>query len=161
MKLLVIVLTGAAVLTGTASAAAQTTPVLQVVESCRGGENDPGFHARASGLPPGEEFIGGYEAVPTSDPPFSASATFIASPQGTGELGLSFVTRLDRLTIFIVVEGTRIEQTLIRPCQPPLLPTTKDQCKNGGWRNFAGFKTQGDCVSFVATKGKNPPANSP
>ena len=37
-------------------------------------------------------------------------------------------------------------------------PTSKDQCKNGGWRNFGVFKNQGDCVSFVATKGKNPPA---
>jgi hypothetical protein len=39
------------------------------------------------------------------------------------------------------------------------LPTSKDQCKNGGWRNFGVFKNQGDCVSFVATKGKNPPAH--
>jgi len=37
-------------------------------------------------------------------------------------------------------------------------PTSKGQCQNGGWRNFPGFKNQGDCVSFVATKGKNPPA---
>jgi hypothetical protein len=37
------------------------------------------------------------------------------------------------------------------------LPTTKDQCKNGGWRAFSVFKNQGDCVSFVATGGKNPP----
>jgi hypothetical protein len=40
---------------------------------------------------------------------------------------------------------------------PPRVPTSKDQCANGGWRNFPGFKNQGDCVSFVATKGKNPP----
>ena len=40
----------------------------------------------------------------------------------------------------------------------PPLPTTKAQCKNGGWRNFGVFKDQGDCVSFVATGGKNPPA---
>jgi hypothetical protein len=39
----------------------------------------------------------------------------------------------------------------------PPLPTTKDQCKNGGWKNFGVFKNQGDCVSFVATGGKNPP----
>jgi len=37
------------------------------------------------------------------------------------------------------------------------LPTSTDQCKNGGWQNFAGFKNQGDCVSFVATGGKNTP----
>jgi hypothetical protein len=37
------------------------------------------------------------------------------------------------------------------------MPTSKDQCKNGGWKNFLGFKNQGDCVSFVATGGKNQP----
>jgi hypothetical protein len=31
----------------------------------------------------------------------------------------------------------------------PPLPTSKDQCKNGGWRNYPQFKNQGDCVSFV------------
>jgi len=31
----------------------------------------------------------------------------------------------------------------------PTLPTTKDQCKNGGWRNFPGFKNHGQCVAFV------------
>jgi hypothetical protein len=45
-------------------------------------------------------------------------------------------------------------ESVIRPARP----TLKDQCKNGGWRNYPGFKNQGDCVSFVATKGKNPPA---
>jgi hypothetical protein len=41
------------------------------------------------------------------------------------------------------------------------LPTSTHQCKNGGWRSYGVFKNQGDCVSFVATKGKNPPAHSP
>jgi hypothetical protein len=36
-------------------------------------------------------------------------------------------------------------------------PTAKDQCKSGGWRSFPGFKSQGDCVSFVASGGKRPP----
>jgi hypothetical protein len=31
--------------------------------------------------------------------------------------------------------------------QPP--PTTKQQCKNGGWRNFPQFKSQGQCIAFV------------
>lgn len=36
-------------------------------------------------------------------------------------------------------------------------PTSKDQCKNGGWMSFTDptFKNQGDCVSYVATGGKN------
>ena len=41
----------------------------------------------------------------------------------------------------------------------PSLPTSKDQCKHGGWQTFGVFKNQGDCVSFVATGGKNQPAN--
>jgi hypothetical protein len=34
---------------------------------------------------------------------------------------------------------------------PPTLPTSKEQCRHGGWTNFGGvFKNQGQCVSFVA-----------
>jgi hypothetical protein len=40
-------------------------------------------------------------------------------------------------------------------------PTSKDECKNGGWKTFGVFKNQGDCVSFVATGRKNPPARKP
>ena len=40
----------------------------------------------------------------------------------------------------------------------PSIPTSKEQCKRGGCRNFGVLKNQGDCVSFVATGGKNPPA---
>jgi hypothetical protein len=36
------------------------------------------------------------------------------------------------------------------------MPTT-DSCKKGGWQAYGVFKNQGDCVSFVATGGKNPP----
>ena len=32
------------------------------------------------------------------------------------------------------------------------VPTSKEQCKNGGWRQF-GFKNQGQCVSFVIPGG--------
>jgi hypothetical protein len=51
----------------------------------------------------------------------------------------------------------RITLTGTRAC----LPTNKEECKNGGWRTFGVFKNQGNCVSFVATKGKNPPASAP
>jgi hypothetical protein len=40
----------------------------------------------------------------------------------------------------------------------PPLPTSTEQCKNGGWRTYAIFKNQGGCVNFVATGAKNPPA---
>ena len=39
-----------------------------------------------------------------------------------------------------------------------IFPTTKDECKNGGFERFGIFKNQGDCVSYVATGGNNPPA---
>jgi parallel beta-helix repeat protein len=37
------------------------------------------------------------------------------------------------------------------------LPASADQCKKGGWQAYGVFKSQGDCVSFVATGGKNSP----
>jgi hypothetical protein len=35
----------------------------------------------------------------------------------------------------------------------PIVPTTKDQCKKGGWRIFTNpsFRNQGDCIKFVNT----------
>jgi hypothetical protein len=43
-----------------------------------------------------------------------------------------------------------------------VLPRNADMCKKDGWKRFydgsARFKNQGDCVSFVATGGKNLPA---
>jgi hypothetical protein len=45
---------------------------------------------------------------------------------------------------------------VVHDTQP--FPTSRDQCKNDGWRNYGTtFKNQGECVSFVATGGKNPP----
>jgi hypothetical protein len=38
----------------------------------------------------------------------------------------------------------------------PVLPSSKDQCMKSGWQSFGLFKNQGDCVSFLATGGKNP-----
>ena len=54
--------------------------------------------------------------------------------------------------------GAVLESGNITIVDAPPLPTAREQCKNGGWRNFPGFKNQGDCVSFVATRGRNRPA---
>src|SRR4051812_18717929 len=41
------------------------------------------------------------------------------------------------------------------------LPTEGAQCKNNGWKNYGtSFKNQGDCVSYVATRGKNEPGKN-
>ena len=38
------------------------------------------------------------------------------------------------------------------------MPTSADQCKKDGWKQYGVFKNQGDCVSYVATGGSNPPS---
>ena len=30
-----------------------------------------------------------------------------------------------------------------------IVPTSKDQCKDGGWQNYPQFKNQGECASYV------------
>lgn len=61
----------------------------------------------------------------------------------------------------LVFASVGLAEAQIKPPPPPTLPTTKEQCFDGGWQAFKVFKNQGDCVSFVATKQKNPPAGSP
>jgi hypothetical protein len=55
---------------------------------------------------------------------------------------------------FPAVFTNEVGDVSVTDASPP--PSSKQQCKNGGWRSFGVFKNQGDCVSFVATKGKNP-----
>lgn len=58
-------------------------------------------------------------------------------------------------------QGDRAKGDPGDPPKDPPKPTVKEQCFDDGWKKFRGFKNQGDCVSFVATKGKNPPAKAP
>jgi hypothetical protein len=60
---------------------------------------------------------------------------------------LGFIGHLDKATIG--VNGNNI----IYDFEPTLTPTSKDQCKNGGWQSFntPKFKNQGDCIQFVNT----------
>jgi hypothetical protein len=71
-------------------------------------------------------------------------------------------------TLLLLITGAGVALALLLPSTlgaalptstvtVPILPTDKDQCKDGGWQSFHVFKNQGDCVSFVATQGKNPP----
>lgn len=38
-----------------------------------------------------------------------------------------------------------------------IMPTSRHQCKNGGWQTFQQFRNQGDCLIFVVREGKNRP----
>lgn len=40
----------------------------------------------------------------------------------------------------------------------PPMPSTRDECRNEGWRSFGVFKNQGDCISYAVTHGGNPPS---
>jgi len=56
------------------------------------------------------------------------------------------------------VDNTLVDTTLFTYEIP--VAASKEACKNGGWKNLADdegnrFKNQGDCVSFVASQGKN------
>ena len=82
--------------------------------------------------------------------------------------GSAYVTGITPSTDFPTTPGA-VQTTLARRVRDAFvakiefvatLPTSKDQCKNGGWKTFGVFKNQGDCVSFVASRGKNPPSGS-
>jgi hypothetical protein len=68
--------------------------------------------------------------------------------QGSGNPGLT--TAVDALAI-----GASGDTTVYNFEQTRVSATNKDQCKNGGFRNFqTEYKNQGDCVSAVASEGK-------
>jgi len=56
--------------------------------------------------------------------------------------------------------GIRLTSEFNLVAPPMVMPTDKEQCKKGGWDIFGVFKNQGDCVSFVATGGRNLPAGN-
>jgi hypothetical protein len=101
-------------------------------------ENDPGS------LTPGGGTL--FEVVDGS--PDSFNFGIVAQPPTVcpAELGLE---PFDLVTGDIVIHDA------------PPLPTSKDQCKDGGWRDYGTtFKNQGQCVSYVATRGRHQPAAS-
>jgi hypothetical protein len=74
-----------------------------------------------------------------------------AAPDG---LSWSFLTTLPTAcpVTSAVGEPIRAGDITVTDAQP--LPTSKQQCKNGGWRSFGAFKSQGDCVSFVRQRAR-------
>jgi hypothetical protein len=50
-------------------------------------------------------------------------------------------------TATIIWAGGTLRESLFVDCSKPAL---KEDCKNGGWRNYAQFKNEGQCIAFVS-----------
>jgi hypothetical protein len=145
-------------LPGSASAAPTLTLEPNCYQSVEG--KAYGVDILLTGLAPNAPFSGKLEYVyidPPRNPDGSYSTgggigpvTFNADANGEFRFSTAVIGVKTIYTATVVYAGQTITQTLTVRCEP----TTKDECKNGGWRDFGTFKNQGDCVSFVATGGK-------
>jgi hypothetical protein len=88
-------------------------------------------------------------------PEGSGLDTFDAVPTFSAGLGRRGSDRLLPGACLVIPVPVIRGDIVVRDAPP--VPTSKEQCKTGGWRNFPGFRSQGDCVSFLATGGRNPP----
>jgi hypothetical protein len=112
----------------------------------------------------GTFFLGCNNVTPTVNADGTVTYTFTAATLAAAGNQVPFPTgTITAVDILIDVQGTAdvsnitVNGVLQEPV--PATPTSKDDCKDGGWQTFTSpsFKNQGDCVSFVATHGKNPP----
>ncbi len=88
----------------------------------------------------------------------TAGAVRLVAGFGAGAWN-NFIGNVDA---FKIKTSTRDDLYNFEAQLPP--PTDKDQCKGDGWKAYKKadgspmFKNQGDCVSFVATGGRNAPS---
>jgi hypothetical protein len=151
-KLLILTIAAALAAPATSSAA----PTLTVERDC---SRFPTFHGvtiTLSGFPPDTPFTGTVRfpegggvgpAELTTDAAGSYTIGFGSEEPGT-------------FTVTVEWSGGTLQQSLSVNCEQQL-PTRKEDCKNGGWKRYGVFRNQGDCVSYVATGGKNPPSGRP
>jgi|GEM_PF-3556526 hypothetical protein len=85
-------------------------------------------------------------ATPTRTP---TSMTSMATPTRTVTPAMGTPTRT-------ATAGMTVTATPVGTPTAGGTPTSVDQCRNDGWRNFTNprFKNQGDCVSYVASQGR-------
>jgi glutamyl endopeptidase len=97
----------------------------------------------------------------TIEPAPSPVTTATSSPTVTSTPTASpTATRTDTPTATRTATSTRTPTATATVTRTPTptptpFPASAEQCRDGGWRTFAYFKNQGDCVSFVATGGRN------
>jgi hypothetical protein len=131
-------------------ATAQSSPTLTLKESCTtfDGTRFYGIDITVSGVAPFAT-VSGSVTFPSGG---GISGSISANEAGVAQIGFS--SGPGSYTV-VISSPFSASQSLEVDC----VPNTKEECKNGGWQGFFGvFKNQGDCVSFVATRGSNPPA---
>jgi hypothetical protein len=91
----------------------------------------------AGGLDSGSDtFEFAYQSAPAAGPPLPGPTSCSTFPGTFGRDPLFFPDFTNETGDVVVTDA-----------QP--FPTSKDQCKNGGWRNFPQFKNEGQCIAFV------------
>ena len=129
---------------------------LASASQCQGGS--PRFNVETT---TGFFFLGCNNVIPTTNANGTATYTFTPATIAAAGNQVPFPTgTITGISVLIDVQGSAdlTNITVNGELQVPTVQAAKDQCKNGGWRNFSSpsFKNQGDCVSFFATGGRNP-----
>jgi hypothetical protein len=131
---------------------------------CQGGS--PRFNVVTDA---GTFFLGCNNVTPTTNSDGSVTYLFNAATlAAAGQQVATPTGTIQSVDIVVDVQGSAdltqiaFNGTSEVPVTAPSGPTAKSQCKKGGWKTFTSpkFKNQGDCVSFVATHGKNEPSGA-
>ena len=79
----------------------------------------------------------------------SSSIATTGTPDGTYYWHVMAIDADGNVSAWSTAWKITVNNTVV--ATPPVTPTTKDQCKNNGWRTFTKptFKNQGQCIDFV------------
>ena len=120
---------------------------------------EPGPPATSVGLPAGSPpyVMSSSPGIPVGAFPSGVAITpggdrVYVTNQGSGNLSV-ISTATNTVTATFSTEGLCPLGIAIMPVT---VPTTVEQCKNGGWKDFGApagpFRNQGDCVSYVRSR---------
>lgn len=98
---------------------------------------------------------GGTTGMYSHDTTGSDPTSMVWTPETFEFLATSTSTTITFVSTTSGPYGPALDDVVVTETVP-----TKDECKDGGWESMIenagnGFKNQGDCVSYFATKGKN------
>ena len=136
---------------------ATAAPTLTLSPACDEPQPASGVHAQLSGMAPFADFVGTIKGVADDGTDFGTIGPQPVNANANGDFevwayqfGASAVT----WTVTVETESFTLEKTLRVDCSPPPpTPSSKADCKRGGWRQY-GFRNQGQCVSSVVHASK-------